>query len=148
MNSEMPLTLWGAPVVLASTRWMMLSLRSCSPAEMKILVPVILCVPSSCGSARVRIRPRSVPHWGSVRFIVPVQRPCTMFGRYICFCASDPTAVIAACAPSFKPGYIENAMLALDRNSATAVPTTWGSPCPPYSGDAVKVPQPPSTNWS
>ncbi len=26
----------------ASTRWMMFSVRSCSPAEMKILVPVIL----------------------------------------------------------------------------------------------------------
>ena len=31
----------GAPGVLASTRWMMFSARSCSPAEMKILVPVI-----------------------------------------------------------------------------------------------------------
>ena len=32
----------GAPSMRASTRWMMLSARSCSPAEMKILVPVIL----------------------------------------------------------------------------------------------------------
>jgi len=28
----------GAPGVLASTRWMMFSVRSCSPDEMKILV--------------------------------------------------------------------------------------------------------------
>ena len=41
MNRLMPLTLSGAPVVFASTRWMMLSDRSCSPAEMKIFVPVI-----------------------------------------------------------------------------------------------------------
>ena len=32
----------GASGSRASTRWMMFSVRSCSPAEMKILVPVIL----------------------------------------------------------------------------------------------------------
>ena len=42
MNSEMPFTLSGAPAILARTRWMMFSARSCSPDEMKILVPVIL----------------------------------------------------------------------------------------------------------
>ena len=41
MNSEMPLTLSGASGVLARTRWMMFSVRSCSPDEMKILVPVM-----------------------------------------------------------------------------------------------------------
>ena len=41
-NSEMPLMPAGAPSMRASTRWMMFSARSCSPAEMKILVPVIL----------------------------------------------------------------------------------------------------------
>ena len=30
----------GAPSMRASTRWMMFSVMSCSPAEMKILVPV------------------------------------------------------------------------------------------------------------
>ena len=40
-NREMPFTLSGAPAILARTRWMMFSARSCSPAEMKILVPVI-----------------------------------------------------------------------------------------------------------
>jgi hypothetical protein len=42
MNSEIPLMPGGASGSLASTRWTMLSVRSCSPAEMKILVPVIL----------------------------------------------------------------------------------------------------------
>ena len=51
----------------------MFSAMSCSPAEMKILLPVSLYVPSACGSAFVRSRPRSVPHCGSVRHIVPVQ---------------------------------------------------------------------------
>ena len=32
----------GAPVIFARTRWMMFSERSCSPEEMKILVPVSL----------------------------------------------------------------------------------------------------------
>jgi hypothetical protein len=41
-NSEMPFTPSGAPVIRASTRWMMFSARSCSPAEMKIFEPVIL----------------------------------------------------------------------------------------------------------
>jgi hypothetical protein len=42
MNSEMPLTPSGAPSMRASTRWMMLSDMSCSPAEMKIFWPEIL----------------------------------------------------------------------------------------------------------
>ena len=42
MNSEMPLTPAGAPSMRASTRWTMLSARSCSPAEMKIFWPEIL----------------------------------------------------------------------------------------------------------
>ena len=41
-NSEMPLVPAGAPSMRASTRWMMFSERSCSPAEMKIFVPEIL----------------------------------------------------------------------------------------------------------
>ena len=39
-KSEMPLVPAGAPSMRASTRWTMFSARSCSPAEMKILVPV------------------------------------------------------------------------------------------------------------
>ncbi len=50
-NSEMPLVLSGAPGVLARTRWMMFSVRSCSPDEMKILVPVIDQLPSPSGLA-------------------------------------------------------------------------------------------------
>ena len=37
----MPLVPCGAPSMRASTRWTMFSARSCSPAEMKILVPVM-----------------------------------------------------------------------------------------------------------
>jgi hypothetical protein len=40
-NSEMPLAPGGASGSLASTRCTMLPVRSCSPAVMKILVPVI-----------------------------------------------------------------------------------------------------------
>ena len=41
-NSEMPRTPAGAPSIRASTRWTMFSVRSCSPPEIKILVPDIL----------------------------------------------------------------------------------------------------------
>ena len=41
-NRLMPLMPGGASGIRASTKWMMLSVRSCSPAEMKILLPVIL----------------------------------------------------------------------------------------------------------
>jgi hypothetical protein len=60
---------------------MMFSAMSCSPAEMKILVPVIEYEPSACGSALLRRMPRSVPQCGSVRHIVPVHTPDTSFGR-------------------------------------------------------------------
>ncbi|MCY1379231.1 hypothetical protein D9M69_669310 [compost metagenome] len=42
MNSEMPLVPAGASGRRASTMWTMLSAMSCSPAEMKILVPETL----------------------------------------------------------------------------------------------------------
>ncbi len=42
MNSEMPLVPCGASGRRARTIWTMLSAMSCSPAEMKILVPVTL----------------------------------------------------------------------------------------------------------
>ena len=40
-KSEMPLMPGGASGSFASTRWTMFSVRSCSPAEMKIFVPVM-----------------------------------------------------------------------------------------------------------
>ncbi len=42
MKSEMPFVPSGAPSMRASTRCTMFSVRSCSPAEMKIFCPVIL----------------------------------------------------------------------------------------------------------
>jgi len=92
MNSEMPLVPAGASGRRASTRWRMLADRSCSPDEMKILVPVIRWLPSACGSALLRSRPRSVPQCGSVRHIVPVHSPETIFGRYSAFCSGVPCA--------------------------------------------------------
>jgi hypothetical protein len=41
-KSEMPFDPAGASGRRASTRWTMFSARSCSPAEMKILLPVSL----------------------------------------------------------------------------------------------------------
>src|SRR5512143_3486517 len=76
-NRLIPLVPDGAPGSRARTRWTMFSVRSCSPAEMKILLPLILYEPSADGSALVRTRPRSVPLCGSVRHIVPDHEPST-----------------------------------------------------------------------
>ena len=90
MNSEMPLTPGGASGSRAKTRWMMLSVKSCSPPVMNILVPVIANVPSACGSARVFSKPRSEPQCASVRHIVPVHCPAMIGRRNTSFCQSWP----------------------------------------------------------
>jgi len=112
-NSEMPLEPAGASGRRASTRCRMLETMSWSPAEMKILAPVILKVPSPCGSALERSRPRSVPQWGSVRHIVPVHSPEVSLGRYCDFCSGVPWAFSASYAPCDRPGYIVHAWLPL-----------------------------------
>ena len=84
-NKLMPLLPAGASGNRANTKWMMFSARSCSPALMKILAPVILKLPSACGSALVRSSPKSVPQWASVRHMVPVHCPLVILGKYICF---------------------------------------------------------------
>ncbi len=122
----------------------MLSDRSCSPAEIQIFWPVRRKLPSSCGSARVRIRPRSVPHCGSVRFIVPDHDPSTIFGRYSAFCASEPCAAIAEIAPWVRPKCIWNAMLAEEKYSPVARPRIAGMPWPPHSSAASIAAQPPA----
>ena len=66
----------------------MLSVMSWSPPEMKIFWPVtVTAAPlvtgaaASTGSQRVRLRPRSLPACGSVRFIVASHSPLTTLGR-------------------------------------------------------------------
>ena len=81
MKHEMPLVPAGASGTRASTRWTMLSARSCSPKVMKIFVPVTRHVPSPAGTALVRTAPTSEPACGSVRFMVPVHSPVTIFRR-------------------------------------------------------------------
>ena len=148
MNSDMPLVESGASGVLASTRWMMFSVRSCSPAEIKILVPVTAYEPSSCGTARVRIKPRSVPHCGSVRFMVPSHSLAISLGRYLACCSGEPLARMDEMAPVVRPGYIPKAWLAEAMNSSKTKPSTCGSPCPPNSSGIESVPQPASRYWS
>ena len=58
MKSEMPFVPSGAPSMRASTRCTMFSVRSCSPPEMKILVPLILKEPSAVVAALVRRSPK------------------------------------------------------------------------------------------
>ena len=81
MNNEIPREPAGAFGVFASTRWMMFSERSWSPPVIKILVPVILYVPSAFGLALVLIIPKSVPECGSVKHIVPDHSPVYILGK-------------------------------------------------------------------
>ena len=53
-----------------------------------------------------------MPQCGSVRFMVPVHSPATIFGTNIFFCSGLPCTISAAIAPMVRPAYIENAMLA------------------------------------
>ncbi len=78
----------GASGVRASTRCRMFSVRSCSPAEMKHFAPFNAKTSSPRGVAWVRMSPRSVPHCGSVRHMVPLQRPSTRGGSQAFLCAS------------------------------------------------------------
>ena len=85
-----------------------------------------------------------MPHCGSVRFMVPVHSPATIFGTNIFFCSGLPCTISAAVAPMVRPPYIENAMLAALWNSVTTWLSVTGSPCPPYSAGADSPSQPPS----
>ena len=80
-----------------------------------------------------------MPHCGSVRFMVPVHSPATIFGTNIFFCSGLPCTISAAVAPMVRPPYIENAMLAALWNSVTAWLSVTGRPCPPYSAGADKA---------
>src|SRR3546814_18206003 len=51
MNKEMPRVPAGAPSLRARTRLMILSLQSCSPQLVKILLPEIRKLPSVCSTA-------------------------------------------------------------------------------------------------
>jgi len=124
----------------------MFGVRSCSPALMKILVPVIAKVPSGFGSARVLSRARSEPQCGSVRHMVPVHSPDTMGLRNTSLCQSSATCLSASLAPCESRGYIPHDRLAESIISLTAAPRTSGMPWPPCSGSAVRPVQPPSQN--
>src|SRR5690349_1811732 len=125
----------------------MFSARSCSPLEMKILVPLIAYEPSPFGSAFVRRMPRSVPQCGSVRHIVPVHSPDTSLGRYACCSSGVPCACRHSYAPCDRPGYIVHAWFAEFIISYSALLTNAGKPWPPKSGSQPSAGQPASTYW-
>ena len=89
---------------------------------------------------------RSEPACGSVRFMVPVQLPSTMFGRKVCFRLSVPLSSSASIAPPVSSGHSENDMFAAFHISITGVATSLGSPWPPNSAGNCSAFQPPSTN--
>ena len=123
----------------------MLSARSCSPNVMNSFCPVIRHVPSSAGAARVVSAPTSEPACGSVRFIVPVHSPVTIFGRYSSRCSSLPWCSSMSIAPWVNSGHSEKAMLAAVISSCRAMPTSHGKPPPLYSGGNGTAGHPAST---
>src|SRR5262249_317648 len=114
-----------------------LSVMSCSPAEMKIFSPVMLNEPSAFGVALVRSKPRSVPQCDSVKHIVPDHSPVIIFGRYVCFCSVVPCVVRHALAPLVRPGYMQNELSADEAIPEMHRPGEGGKPWPPYSGSAA-----------
>ena len=98
---------------------------------MKIFVPCRRYEPSGCGRARAATAPRSEPACGSVRFMVPVQSPEAIWGRYSAFCSSVPCALSMLMAPWVSSGHSDHDMQAEVNISSTASPTRWGKPPPP-----------------
>mmetsp|Transcript_25623 Transcript_25623/g.55387 ORF Transcript_25623/g.55387 Transcript_25623/m.55387 type:complete len:228 (-) Transcript_25623:444-1127(-) len=103
-KSEMPLVPSGAPGSRASTQCTMFSVMSCSPQEMKILVPVMRYEPSSANSAFVVTCPRSEPHCGSVKHIVPVNSPEIIGGSHLSLSSSVAWSRMVLIAPLERPG--------------------------------------------
>ncbi len=112
---------------------------------MKIFWPVIRHDPSSAGTARVVNAPTSEPACGSVRFIVPVHSPETIFVTYVSRCSSLPWCSSMSMAPWVSNGHSEKPMFAAVNVSCIATPTNHGNPPPPYSAGNGTAGHPAST---
>ena len=85
----------------------MFSVSSCSPAEIHILLPVSryrgpsgsASKPSPSGTARVATSLRLEPACGSLRHMVPDQRPENSLSANTCFCSSVPWAISRLALP-------------------------------------------------
>ncbi len=144
-NNEIPFTPSGAPSIRASTRWMMLSVKSCSPYVIKIFCPKMRNT-SPSRTAFVRTAARSDPACGSVKFIVPVHVPETIFSRYVVLIPSPAWASIASTAPWLSSGHRPNDKFAPCHISWSANATSHGKPCPPCAGSNTTEFHPPSQN--
>ena len=122
---------------LVATKWIAQDYRPRFLLLSQLLIGAILLAPFGATAipditwtvtALVLIRPRSVPHCGSVRFMVPAHSPDAIFGPYLAFCSSDPPAIKASNAPEVRPGYIANAIFADEVISLVAMLTTCGKP--------------------
>ena len=99
-------------------------------------------MPSGCGSARVFTNDKSEPACGSVRFMVPVHSPLTIFSAKVAFSSSDPASKIASIAPCVSIGNKPKPMFAECSISSVNVTTERGMPMPPKSAGIGK-PVPP-----
>eukprot|EP00962_Isochrysis_galbana_P027365 scaffold8599_cov110-Isochrysis_galbana.AAC.9 len=134
----------GASGSLASTQCTMLSVKSCSPHEMNILVPVMEYSPGlpSTGTALVDTCPRSEPHWGSVRHIVPVISPEMRGGSHVSLSSSVACAIMVLIAPLESPGNMSQVQLAAAIISDWMSASDMGRPWPPYASGNDSACQP------
>ena len=112
------------------------------------LLALQLVPPAAERTARVRTAARSEPACGSVRFMVPVHSPDTIFGRYVRFCRSEPLRWIASIAPRVSMGQSAKAMFAPFHISSISEDSTRGRSWPPYSRGQASAPHPPPTNFA
>mmetsp|Transcript_51535 Transcript_51535/g.102199 ORF Transcript_51535/g.102199 Transcript_51535/m.102199 type:complete len:313 (-) Transcript_51535:244-1182(-) len=129
----------GASGRRASTQCTMLSVKSWSPHEMKILVPVMLYESGSLSltlglfTALVMTWPRSLPHPGSVKHMVPMVSPLTRSGRYLALSSSEPCMRSVLMAPLLRPGNMPKVQLAAAIISLWMSARDMGRFCPPNS---------------
>ena len=120
----------------------MLSVRSCSPPEMKILWPVMRQRPSPSGSARVDSCRRSVPACGSVMHIVAVHSPSDSRGTMCSRIQGSPSRASMRAVGAQKLLYIENEWPVATRSSLIGTDITGGKPAPPSDSSRLRRCQP------
>ncbi len=98
---------------------------------MKILVPLMLNVPSSRRIARVVAEPTSEPACGSVRHIVPAKVPSCILCSHLVFCSGVPNSPITSAAPAVSAGYMLNDVLPPHIISSASALSVNGPACPP-----------------
>ena len=123
----------------------MFSVRSCSAAEIHILLPVSRYVPSPAGTACVVMSPSDEPACGSDSAIVPKNRPSIIGFIQRSRCASSPNAASRCAAPIVRNAYAFAEPFAALKTMPAADDSVDGNCKPPSSATNVAPMKPAST---